>query len=80
MGHLFLMRRVVAAVHGISLVPFANAMYQHPPIDLAARWLVIGFELSFIAALINYRLRAFYVSSALIFGSNTASAPISTMT
>ncbi len=80
MGHLFLMRRVDTAVHGISLVPFANAMYQHPLIDLAARWLVIGFELSFIAALVSYRLRAFYVSSALIFGSNTASAPISTMT
>lgn len=69
MGHLFLMHRIDATLEGIPPVPFANLMYNAPALDLAARWIVIAFELAFPLALSSPRLRSFLVASALFFHS-----------
>jgi len=72
MGHLILRARIYAAVDGISLMPFAEKVYEHPLLDSALGLTAIGFELTFFLALINLRLRAFYVATALIFHSVNA--------
>lgn len=67
LGNLMLYHRIEAYVREIMVNPIALLVYHYPIIDLTGRVVVMVFELTFFMTLFNHRLRALYVSAALIF-------------
>lgn len=66
-GNLMVATRVENAMKGYPLNPLAGWFLDYPLLDLSMRWFVVLFEGLFFLSLLDRRIRAVFVSLALVF-------------